>query len=594
MLDIKIKGQSLDLYPDTILTFEQQNPLFQREIGAEGYSYPVDIPVSPFNVQLLGFLSNIQSATPFKDYECEVIVNNKSKMGTFSILKASPSRLTCSIFLGLFDKNTLSKSLNEIDLGGTRNVGDIPTHADSLINTTVETADYAFFPLLNRHFYTENATQEHYAGIVNAFNPLTGQFTRFTLENDTTDPQEPQAYISQTTCFTPFPYLVYVLKRVANAFNKQLSGSFIQHPDIKQLTIYNNYALDEFREDTASGLSGNLHATSINLKNHVPNMTIREFLNALIIKFNVAITIKGNELNISFKKEALNGLSDDDYSDTIESNIIIEPFLTQDTEGVTFTDAVDSNDTAQKEFSNIIVRNEAINEAVNHQQQFTIPTTEGHIQFHIDLHEYFKANKTGGNNYFGDYDLYIGAAVAPKFKVGKGGEEIESKISNILMVKNTIDYPVAEMPTGWLLPNADQKGNSKVSYYELGTDNPCSLRLLFYKGLQQVDDNLQQQYPLGTSDIYSANSINTGPVGTLSLQWGGANGTYAQLYQKWLDKLQKAKAANIILALQPEQWAKLDLLKPKYCINQNILIEKLTVSVTMKGMRKATARIIKL
>ena len=57
MLDIKIKGQSLRLFPDSALSFEQYNALFQKEVGAEGFSYPIDIPTKENNI-LLGFVED--------------------------------------------------------------------------------------------------------------------------------------------------------------------------------------------------------------------------------------------------------------------------------------------------------------------------------------------------------------------------------------------------------------------------------------------------------------------------------------------------------------------------------------------------------
>jgi hypothetical protein len=591
MFDIQINGQSLDLDTNTVLTFEQQNPLFQTQVGAEGYSYPIDLPTSDLNKQIFGFVENIQSTTTFKDYPCQITINNAVKKATLSILKAT-NKYTCSLYIGLWDKKYLDKSLKDVNFGGIRNVGDIPTHATALINSTVETADYAFFPLLNRLFYTESSTQGNYSGVVNGF--ANGQFVTHTVETDNSDPQSPISFINQPTCYTPFPYLLFILKSIATEMGKTLTGSFSHNADIKQCVIYNTFALDELRIDPSSDLYGNLHATSINIKNHVPDITVRELLNALIVKFCLAITITDGDLNITFKQDALTSIEDDDYTQALENTIGTEPFKSKDTEGFTFTDVTDTDDQAQKDFENIIVKADKINPPVNNINQFKIPTTDGDIQFHVIHHEYYKATKTGGNTYATDYEIYKGAAVATTFKVGEAQEPIESKISTLVMVKNTPDInEFIQFQTGWLLPNAEQKGNSKVTEYEIGTDNPFTLRLLFYRGMQPSHAN-GEPYPLGTSDIFTANSNNTGTVGNLSLQWGGENGIYIQLHKKWLEKLQISKAMSVSLALTPTQWANFNFFKPKHFINQSGIIEKITISITPDGMRKATARILKM
>lgn len=583
MLDIRINGQSLDLYEDTILTFEQYNPLFQNEVGAEGFSYPIDLPASDTNRILFGFIENPQSTSTFEDYPCEIILNNEARKGTFSILKATQNRFICSIFLGYFDKNVLDLTLKDIDLGGVRAIPDMIAHANDLVTESADTADYVFFPVWNARFYGENG-QPHFAQIINAYE--NNSFKTYTVETDVSDPQNPFDYILQTNTLIPFPYLVYVLKAIALAFGKTLEGTFIYHPEIKKLTIDNTYALDEIRIDAQSQLQGNLLAEKINLKNHVPNITIREFLNALIVKFNVAINITPNKLSINFKQDILNALEDSDYSDIVENNWTIEPFIKTDTEGVTFTDVIDENDTAVVDLAKRVLLDSEIKGTANYQSGFPATPQDGDIYFEVWQNQYFKAN----NN---NYSIAPGIAVAGTYKVGRGDEKKESKISTLLMLKNITN--VQEFPiiaTYGLIPNTLLKGNSPVEEYGIGSDNDFPLRLLFYRGLQPNNSN-GDTYPLGTNDIYNAISDTAGAIGSLSMQWGNTYGIYNTYHKNWLDTVNKAKAIELSLAITPLEWSRFDFFKPKRIINQSVIIEKITFTIAANGIRKAIARGLK-
>jgi hypothetical protein len=594
MLDIRINGQSLDLYPDTALTFEQNNPVFQQEVGAEGYSYPIDIPASDRNRIIFGFIDDLQSTTDFQDYPSELIADNAPKKGVFSILKASQSRFTGSLYLGLFDKKVLDKSLKDLNLGGIRTIADMVTHANSLKTKDVDEADYVFFPILNTKFYNEgNADRPDFIGTIN--NYQSGSFVNWSIETNTDDPMSPFDYILNTNCLVPFPYLIYVLRQIASELGKTLTGSFCYHAEMKKLTIYNTYALDEIREETTSELVGNIFSETINLKNHVQDITCREFLNALIAKFNVAINVTEAELQISFKSDILNQLNDDDYSDIVEDTFTIEPFRKTDTEGYTFTDDIDSNDDAIAEFSKIITTDGKVLNDVDETAALFLPATLDDIQFVIERNHYYKAFKAGNTGTpLNHYQLYEGAFNAATYKVGRGDEKRESAISTLLMAKHipTIqEFP--EIADFKLLPIATQVGNSPVAEYQIGTDNEFSLRLMFYRGLQPTDVTYTNTYPLGTNNIYNAISDTDGAIGYISLQWGGLSGMYNQFHKKWLDLVAKSKAVNISLGITPLQWAKFDWFKPKQIVNQSCIIERITFTIAANGMKKATARVLK-
>ena len=54
MIDIRIEGESLDLFPDTAYTLERYSPLFDFETIQGTRVYPFSVPSTPRNRTILG------------------------------------------------------------------------------------------------------------------------------------------------------------------------------------------------------------------------------------------------------------------------------------------------------------------------------------------------------------------------------------------------------------------------------------------------------------------------------------------------------------------------------------------------------------
>ncbi len=574
MLDIKIKGQSLWLFPDSALSFEQYNALFQKEVAAEGFSYPIDIPTKENNI-LLGFVEDPQSTGLFKDYECDLTIENSTRRGVLSILKASPSRYTCSIFIGLFPKMWLDKSLKNLGLGGIRVVGDMITHANSTLTETVDTADYVFFPVWNPAFYRisdSQTAQGDFAEVVNAYNGST-----FITPSIITDPDGTSTI--NTNTLVPFPYLVYILKQIAHLFGKNINGSFIVDADIKQLCLINTYDLIGQYPD---------YSNQIDLRNHVPDITIRDFLNELITKFNIAIHITADSIAFNFKTDALTALEDANYTNVTEADPTLEPFTIKEVKGFTFSSEIDDDDSAIREFAKNTVRDGLITGNVTFKNQLPTPSVWGEVYFVIYDNGFFRATTHGGDHT--TYTEVFDIENAATYKVGDGGEKIESKSSTLMLQKhipNVSPYP--EISNYGICPNTLVPGISVGLNFNTDKLNQFPLKFLFYRGLQPNYDN--QLIPLGTNDVWNAQNQK---VGNLSLQWYGEYGIYNRYYKKWVLKMENAKSINYNILFKSHHLANINLSKPKRIDNQRILIEKINYAITPDGIQKATARTVKI
>jgi hypothetical protein len=579
MLEIRINNQPLDLLPDTALSFERINALFQKEVGAEGFSYPLDIPASPNNRIIFGFIEDPQSMSNFQDYDCELVIDNDIKRVTLSILKAT-TKYTCSLFIGLFKKSWLDRPLNELNLGGNRAVADMIAHANLIATKTVDETDYTFFPVWNDKFYAisdnESANADFY-GIINGY--YEGSFVPLQELPDPNDPQQGGLVTINTNTLVPFPYLRYILSQIGNLFGKSIKGSFINDPDIKQIVLFNNVDL--------IGVFPN-YSTSINLQNHVPGITVRELLNEIIVKFGVSISINQDAIVFEFKRNALFNLEDDDYTIVVESDLTTEPFNKKETTGYIFSSEIDTDDIAIKNFADNTVKDGKINGTVIFKNQLPTPSVLDEIYFVVYDNAFFRAAVNAGDHT--TYQPYFGIKDAANYKVGDGGEKIESKSSTLIMRKhipNVSEYPpIASLG---LCPNTDVVGVSVGLDFNVDKKNTCPLKFLFYRGLQPNYD--AKLVPLGSNDVWNALA---GKVGDLSLQWYNEFGLYEKLHKDFTTKIERAKAITYNIYFTPNHLTNLNLLNPKRIQNQKILIEKINYAITQNGTKKATVRTLKL
>jgi hypothetical protein len=96
-------GESLDMFPDTSISLEINNPLFETDVIKGTYTYPFDFPNTDANRKNLGFPTelmnrNIAAFTFQVDMLVEGIL---FKQGYLKILKITPKRITASFLAGM-------------------------------------------------------------------------------------------------------------------------------------------------------------------------------------------------------------------------------------------------------------------------------------------------------------------------------------------------------------------------------------------------------------------------------------------------------------------------------------------------------------
>ena len=581
------QNTELDLRQGTSFTFEYASPLFKQQVEAEAYTYPVNLPNSPVNRQFFKYLHQAQSRAKFLETDC--LLQHQSQeilRGRLWLMNAGAESFTVSILKNAWDTDVLETSIKNLNYGGRRTVGDMRTHALWTVNQSVETADYVFFPILNEDFYPD-AT--NFKGIINDWDTVNQRF----FPNAEFDPSENgfDTFLPYANTLVPCVYLVYVLKQVAKAFGKQLTGDFALDAEIKTLVIYNTFALDEIR-DTGFGFLSNIYKESIDIVQHLPNITIAQLLNALIGQFNLAVQITDTDLSINFKNAFLTQSALADISDLVQRYPTVEPFLTQ--QGYAFQSQTDTNDKLWETLREAQLQQGNIGEPVPYRTNLPTSTVPNQTHFVTYYNAWYRAASIG--TFKLDYRRIEDTGYAPNFYVGQAKQTIQNNASTLVMRKHL--YGEVEGSPGHLpliascplLPAAKQQGNSPQSdFFKENTDNPFSLRLLFYRGLQPNWE--EALYPLASSDIYNVFSANQGPIAKRGLTW---EHTYNTCYKAWLALIDNAKALNMQVHLDAFDWAQWNMTAKYRWQNQHILPERMSVTFTEAGPKTANLRALKL
>jgi hypothetical protein len=364
MFAIKVGDEFLDLAPNGSLTLEQNSPFFSNDTIPGAYSFPTPAINSKTNQRKLGFpsiisnqsnLNNIIEAQLFIDkilYKTGVIRNIKPTKDGYSF--------TFGTDAGDFQSRITGVSMQSIDLG-----------TDTLNLVTTNT-NYALFPVSNVGFWGDKNSL--FEGYVNYYN-VGGTFATY----------------SDLNVVTPFPYLVYILRKTFHVFGYEVEGAFLEDALINKLVIYNNYALN---------------STSIAFNNHVPDMTVGEFIIAIKNMFGLGFVFNptGKKVKIISYNEVLANQSYKDFTRKADPLYQIDP---NESNGFKLVQEMDSLDEALKSES----------------------------------------------------DSWI------TYKIGNGADEKTTKVSTTLcqQVDDSI-YPARS----WTVPVVNQKGTS--SLHELGTN----------------------------------------------------------------------------------------------------------------------------
>lgn len=287
-------GEYLELPERTSIQIAGDNPIFNLGSipGERIYNFKVSL-TNPNRINL-GFAEqfNLVDKNTRIDGVTAYLHKTPWKKGTLRIRKATNEGFDLSFHV---DTSSLAIKITDVSLSSI----DFGSEAVNLVvdaNSVYPNVNHVFFPVYNPGFYEEDKNAE-YGLIVN-------DFANVMLTNSNTDGNKTKYPI------TPFPYLVYILEKLFTELGYySLIGDWINEDFIRRVVIYNNQSLDSL-----DGNGVNVWSNSVNFNNHLPDMTISDFLIEVCTYFGVFPLIDDKENTVEFVK-IKNVLSDQFYSD---------------------------------------------------------------------------------------------------------------------------------------------------------------------------------------------------------------------------------------------------------------------------------------
>lgn len=262
MLQLLINGKQAVLPPDFSVLLERSNPLLEFDgiRGARALNFK--LPYDDVNNAIFGFYGNRNVSYKHTVYQCEKLYKGRSvERGYLKLLSSQ------SDFEVLFTEN-LSNIFGDYDTYSLQKLPFADIAIPGVLDADADEATDAFcWPMIrNDQFYGSN--QGGYMGYVNKY-------------ADGVYEESPKV---------PFFFLRWVFEQLTAITGVKFTGNFLEDDAIESLILYNTNCLD--------GLS------AITPGNHLPDMSIREFINELRKLFNLAIwpNVWKKEIRIDFAK----------------------------------------------------------------------------------------------------------------------------------------------------------------------------------------------------------------------------------------------------------------------------------------------------
>ena len=307
---IRIGSEFLHIAEDATLQLEINHDIWDAAdpvdiIGT--FTIPITVALDPHNNRLLQYPSRLDSGyTLLADREVWLYIGGGSGAGLpyrkGNLYVRSSGRREASIMITIGSAPTLrSTKFTDLDLPVIDEgfLGkSIQDHAkDTLVSPS--SWNHAFLPVYNEVYNTSPPDQtinqdEYRERFINRYDTATGKV------GDT------YAY---NQVFTPFLKVKYLLELIASHLGIHLDDQLITGTDLELLYVYNNFNIYEIDipddgEDPTTYDTG--WSTSIDYANHVPDLSLSEFLKAIAKTFFATITISSDRLTIQPLVDAIN------------------------------------------------------------------------------------------------------------------------------------------------------------------------------------------------------------------------------------------------------------------------------------------------
>jgi len=346
MLQIFVNGTEIDYSEEISISLKLISPMFKYDTIQGSYSMPFTLPATPKNNRVFDFPHKLTkySHIPVK-LPCKISHSGVQNMiiGIISAKKTSETKIDCDLRVdnGAFADEVGDKLLQEFDYGGAQEFQTIAPYAPDIV-------DYAAFTVKDEDFFkgtdwdnTERygeavantailalipessisdgemrqVTDERIAYIYNAtatsgyllpfddidgigyWDPIPNSWLTNPIINDTNLTGNINPALGKV--IIPFPFLHKVIRYIFSSLGYALTDYVFSTMPLKYLTIFNlNDATVFPSSENGNSFLVPEYPFNINLKNHLPDISIKVFIKELQNLFNVIFLIKNGRCTI--------------------------------------------------------------------------------------------------------------------------------------------------------------------------------------------------------------------------------------------------------------------------------------------------------
>lgn len=556
MFGIKLNGQFLDLYSNTVFSCVFNSPLYlgdDVDVIPLSLMFTTPLPLSASNQKQLSFPSLLDNASRFIQGQQASIYAQGVELfsGTLEVVSAQEKEVSVRILIN-FASKLKDVKMRDLDLG---TISTVYTRIYSLAKITLiepENHDFIFAPVWNPAFWGDNDGKLDHA------NEDSDEFQNHFLQGGRS------ALQVYGHTITPFPKLTVVLKQIFKSIGLSLDNQFQTTLELKRLLLYSNASMcskmGEFgilNFNPASGLSDTTQAEF--LKHLCRKFSLGLFTNLLsnetqLVPFKAIIKraakynwsqkcLSGYELTQNV--EAPSVLSDKHKDTIIDADL---EKLTQHTGPI--ADITDNESVylsgQNAYYHKILVFPDPDNPSIPGVRQLT----------NARLKNYITTYNTKGSK----YENGIGTLVLSR-------------------LKNPVE--------GFQMASIRMRGK----YEPNETENyACEDRIFFYRGLQP-SAIAGENYPMASSESRNLDAL---PIqgANHSLSWTGNDGIYERFWKENMSVLLSAKRVKMRIQLSLEDVLKFSFQDKVRIDNQEYLVKSMKITLSRHGLQPSEVELV--
>ena len=322
--------------------------------------------------------------------------------------------------------------------------------------------------------------------------------------------------------FVPFPYIAYLIKRIAYHFNFAIANNPFEN-ELMYTVLVNHFVENEFLDNSTKIFKAK---SGLNLQDHVPDWTVYDLLKHLGNLFGMGYEIDNQRkiLTFNFLEDILTETSCEDIT-----HLVTEPLRVNFDKQIKGIKLIQKGPSSDKYFENVKSL-DGLNYLGVVATFFELPETGtlNDCYFVTILNGYY-AWKYNPDTYRFDWVRHSNNFIQA-IENGNDTQDFSSELCPVLMRSpQRIDDVLGAPNRGWLIPASHQPGKFEGAPEMYQTKWVAGI--LFYHGL--YPDSQAADYPFASNDIYDPSGAAISGS-ELSLRLDGDNGLYEKKWKRYL------------------------------------------------------------